>query len=333
MVGAPALGSRRLEGARIRARHPPYSDLERSRSFATVSSACARVTARTCDPGSQSSPDSSITSVATGSVPSCWTSPALSTNSFADFVRQPLDIAPLAWNQSTLVNAPSLYDNVGVKLGLEDGFVATGIVTLINDYIGPNDYTQPYQSAPQLTPMSDPYIPSKGAPEGFTTFAEEAEWQHSVSYADILGCSSLVGGDNENVPPHERTTDRVLRVAPALDPSQHLISDRDVLDARTDLVNDPRYFDAGDARKTRREHAATDLPVDRVHGGRLDPNANRAGVRVGIGNIGEVKDLRSAELREADCFHGSHRPFWLLIRTQHILANPRATASPRTARC
>ncbi|HTJ26276.1 MAG TPA: hypothetical protein VMA36_08925 [Candidatus Limnocylindria bacterium] len=136
-----------------------------------------------------------------GTVPSWWTSPSVTPASFCDFVRQPLDVAPLAWNQSTLVNVPSLYENIGVSLGWEDDAVATAIVTLINEYVGPNDYTQPNASAPQLTPMSDPNIPSKGAPEGLDTFAEEAEWQHSIAYAEILGCGSLVSSDNANVPP------------------------------------------------------------------------------------------------------------------------------------
>jgi pimeloyl-ACP methyl ester carboxylesterase len=135
-----------------------------------------------------------------GEGPSWWTSPSITPPSFCDFVRQPLDIAPLAWNQWTFVNAPSLYENIGVELGWGDGSVATTIVALINEYVGPKDYLQPNALAPELGSIADPDIPSN-APEGFTTFADEAEWQHTIAYAYLLRCEGVVSDDNANVPP------------------------------------------------------------------------------------------------------------------------------------
>jgi hypothetical protein len=133
----------------------------------------------------------------TGDTPSWWTSPAVSPASFADFVRQPLDVAPQAWNQTTLNNVPEIYNGIGVNLGFEDGLVVATLVGLVNQYIGPNNYTQPNASAPQLGSMADPAI--QPGTVDFTTLAEEVEWQHTSAYAELLGCSSLLG--TETSPP------------------------------------------------------------------------------------------------------------------------------------
>ncbi|HEY0383853.1 MAG TPA: hypothetical protein VGC72_16800 [Candidatus Elarobacter sp.] len=143
-----------------------------------------------------------------GTAPAWWTSPQTTSPSFADFVRQPLDVAPLGWNETTMATVPDLYDGIGVNLGWGDWSVAQGVLGIIDYFIGSNGYTQPFASAPQLTPMSDPDIPAN-PPEGFETFAEEAEWQHSTSYPTILGCASILG--SETMPPVVKR----LRVASA----------------------------------------------------------------------------------------------------------------------
>ena len=132
-----------------------------------------------------------------GDTPSWWTSPDVSPPSFADFVRQPLDVAPQAWNQTTLNNVPNIYNGIGVDLGFEDGLVVSTAISLVNQYIGPNNYTQPYPSAPKLGSMADPAIPPGTV--DFTTLAQEIEWQHTSAYAELLGCSSLLG--SETAPP------------------------------------------------------------------------------------------------------------------------------------
>lgn len=128
-----------------------------------------------------------------GNTPSWWTPPDVSPPSFADFVRQPLDVAPQAWNQTTLNNVPNIYDGIGVFPSIDDGLAIVTAVALVNQYIGPDNYTQPNASAPPLGSMADPAI--QPGTVDFTTLVEEVEWQHTAAYAELLGCSSLLGSD------------------------------------------------------------------------------------------------------------------------------------------
>lgn len=90
-----------------------------------------------------------------------------------------LDIAPLAWNESTLDAALTIYADYGVL----PSWAEIGALGLAKALAAFGDYTQPSQGT--VTRNGSFNITATG-------YAAQADWQHTQGYAAILGLSNVL---------------------------------------------------------------------------------------------------------------------------------------------
>lgn len=115
-----------------------------------------------------------------------WVSPPLpgaGAVCYADCVRTPLDIAPLAWNATTLAQIPTLYASQQPPVVPPLG--TTEAVNKVIDATQAIGYTQ--------TQAGQPALPGRFSPEkGWMAFADEAEYQHHDAYPVALDVPALL---------------------------------------------------------------------------------------------------------------------------------------------
>jgi hypothetical protein len=124
-----------------------------------------------------------------------WTPPA-GLSSYADCVRNSQDVAPLAWNATTLKNIPDIYTGHGFSdilapLGTSE---VIGYVVTTTSAIG---YTQTQASQATLTGT---FIDKDDLPAGVNHWIAEAEYQHSSSYPTLLAVPQLLNLFSSAVP-------------------------------------------------------------------------------------------------------------------------------------
>jgi CubicO group peptidase (beta-lactamase class C family) len=119
-----------------------------------------------------------------------WVSPAFSnasTLSYADCVRNSLDIAPCAWNASSLQSIPKIYEG-HVLEDILPPLGTTEIVGCIVKVTQANAYTQ-IQSDQVL--LNGTFIDANKLQTG-EAFFQEAEYQHHDSYPNLLDVPELL---------------------------------------------------------------------------------------------------------------------------------------------
>lgn len=115
-----------------------------------------------------------------------WVSPQFpgsSASSYADCVRTSLDIAPRAWNATTLAQIPTLYESQ--KPPIVPPLGTTALVHKLIDATQAIGYVQT-QAGQQV--LAGSFSPRSGA----LAFADEAEFQHHNSYPLALNVPALL---------------------------------------------------------------------------------------------------------------------------------------------
>jgi hypothetical protein len=92
-----------------------------------------------------------------------------------------LDVAPLAWNESTLDDAVTIY----ASHGLLPSWAELAALGLAKALAAGGDYRQPSQGT--VTRSGDFNISP-----GYQSYAAQADWQHTQGYAAILGLSNVL---------------------------------------------------------------------------------------------------------------------------------------------
>lgn len=118
-----------------------------------------------------------------------WTPPANLT-SYADCVRNSVDVAPLAWNAATIATIPDIYrghllHDILPPLG------TTEVIKFIISATSANAYTQTQASQSLLAGV---FIDKDDLPAGLSSqpWIAEAEYQHSDSYPALLAVPELL---------------------------------------------------------------------------------------------------------------------------------------------
>lgn len=122
-----------------------------------------------------------------------WSSPpGLSAPSYADCVRNTLDVAPLVWNVTTMHTIAKLYeghflDSIDPPYG---NLVFGDIVSHVANAFAANDFTQ-LQAA--QTPLTGTFVKKSDLPPNGprNPWIGEAEYQHHMSYPILLGVPEL----------------------------------------------------------------------------------------------------------------------------------------------
>lgn len=126
-----------------------------------------------------------------------WQSPG-GVTSYADCVRNSLDVAPMVWNATSMPNIPDIYTghllhNIYPPLG------TTEIIKYIVDATSAHNYTQTQSSQDTLTGT---FIQKDDLPPGLNSNAwiAEAEYQHSDSYPTLLDVPALLNVFSSKTP-------------------------------------------------------------------------------------------------------------------------------------
>ncbi|HEU4560745.1 MAG TPA: hypothetical protein VFS20_23025 [Longimicrobium sp.] len=110
--------------------------------------------------------------------------------SYADCVRNNLDIVPMLWNQGTMDTLHKIYHGHLISNDLSLPFGSSGVVTAIASALAPNQFTQ-IQSAQEA--IKGKYIYPDDLPQGLSDYGwlAEAQYQHHCSYPVLLDVPAL----------------------------------------------------------------------------------------------------------------------------------------------
>jgi acetyl esterase/lipase len=116
-----------------------------------------------------------------------WTSPT-TPSSYADCVRNSQDVAPLAWNATTLATVPNIYtghllNDIFPPLGTKE------VIGYVVSATSANGYTQTQASQAAL---AGTFIEKDDLPQGVNAWIAEAEYQHSDAYPTLLSVPQLL---------------------------------------------------------------------------------------------------------------------------------------------
>jgi len=129
-----------------------------------------------------------------------WTPPS-GFSSYADFIRNSIDIAPMFWNYTTMRSAPSTYDWHLPPILPSAG--TSEVVDMFADDLQSLAYTQP-QSTQPVWP---------GTIESGLKWVAEVEYQHVDGYPNLLGVPQLLSIFSSQVPKQAVAAMRARRLA------------------------------------------------------------------------------------------------------------------------